>query len=166
MKTGIFYGSSTGTTARIAKILANKLNVSEKDVHDVSKTLPSTVDDYDVLILGTPTYGNGELQPSWYDFVSALEVMNLKGKKIALFGLGDQRMSDTFCDGVGVLYDRLKTTGAEFIGAFNTFPYEFDKSKAVPVEGGGAIGLLLDEMNHREATERRINEWIETLSIK
>ena len=36
-KTGIFYGSTTGTTESVAGMIAGKLGVSSADVHDVSK---------------------------------------------------------------------------------------------------------------------------------
>ena len=44
MKTiGIFYGSSTGTTEGIAKRIAEKLGVEDKDIHDVSNASPADV---------------------------------------------------------------------------------------------------------------------------
>lgn len=163
MKTGIFYGSTTGTTAEVANSIAKTLGVDSADIHDVAKTAPSAVGAYDFLILGTPTYGSGELQDDWSDFVAGLEVLSLKGKRVALFGLGDETMADTFCDAVGILHDRIKGTGATIVGAFDTFPYKFDRSAAVPVEGAGAVGLLLDEVNHPEATDGRIARWVEIL---
>lgn len=163
MKTGIFYGTTTGTTAAVAKYIAKVMNVADADVHDIAKTAPSKVADYDLLIFGSPTYGSGELQDDWYGFLDGIEVMNLSGKKIAIFGLGDESMSDTFCGAVGEIYERVKSTGATIVGNFNTFPYEFDSSSAVPVEGAGAVGLLLDEVNHPEASEKRIEEWVKTL---
>ena len=164
MKTGIFYGTTTGTTAEAANHIAKALNVSKEDIHDVAKTAPSAIGAYDLLIFGSPTYGAGELQDDWYDFLAGVEAMNLKGKRVAVFGLGDESMSNTFCNAVGIIYNRVKKTGAEMTGAFNTFPYEFDSSEAVPVEGAGAVGLLIDEVNHPEATDGRIAEWIKTLS--
>lgn len=163
MKTGIFYGSTTGTTAAVAEKIAEQMKVEKADIHDVAKTAPSAVGDYDMLIFGSPTYGSGELQDDWYDFLSGLEVLDLKGKKIAIFGLGDESMTDTFCNAVGIIYNRVKGTGAEIVGEYNTFPYEFDRSEAVPVEGAGAVGLLIDEVNHPEETERRILEWCEKI---
>lgn len=160
MKTGIFYGSTTGTTAAVANRIGEALGVGSSDIHDVAKTSPSEVGEYDFLILGSPTYGSGELQDDWYDFLSGIEVLDLRGKKVAVFGLGDESMADTFCNAVGIIYKRVKETGAEMVGSFNTFPYEFDSSEAVPVEGAGAVGLLIDEVNHPDDTERRIAEWV------
>ena len=114
-KFGIFYGSSTGTTEQIAKRIGQLLGVDEADIHDVANTAPDKVNDYDVLILGTSTWGSGDLEDDWYDFLDGLQALDLKGKKAALFGCGDETMSDTFCSGVGELYERLKPTGIEFI---------------------------------------------------
>lgn len=74
--------------------------------------------DYEVLLLGSSTWGSGELQDDWYDFLTGLEALDLKGKKIAIFGLGDESMSDTFCNAVGIIYKSLQPTGATFIGRY------------------------------------------------
>ena len=55
-KIGIFYGSMTGTTQQVAEGIAKLLGVAEADVHDVGKTAPSAVSDYDILVLGTSTW--------------------------------------------------------------------------------------------------------------
>ncbi|MDE6114206.1 flavodoxin [Barnesiella sp. WM24] len=157
-KIGIFYGSSTGMTAEVAQEIAKKLGVADGDVHDVAKSSPSDVAPYDVLILGSSTWGAGELQDDWYDFLDGLEVLELKGKKIALFGCGDESMSDTFCGALGELYNRLQKTGAGFVGYFNAEGYDFDESPAFI--DGVYVGLLLDNVNKEELTENRLNEWV------
>ena len=96
MKTGIFYGSATGTTAQIAEKIGKLLNVDSADIHDVANTAPSEVGKYDVLIMGSSTWGDGELEDDWYDFIAGVEALDLKGKKVALFGCGDESMTDTF----------------------------------------------------------------------
>ena len=156
-KTGIFFGSSTGSTEDVAHRLAKKMNIEDKDVHDVAKSKPSDVADYEVLLLGTSTWGSGDLQDDWYDFLDGLEVLDLKDKYIALFGCGDESMSDTFCGAIGVLYERLQKTGAKFIAPFEAAEYTFDESPAYI--DGQFVGLLLDEMNRPEITDNRINEW-------
>ncbi len=55
MKYGIFYGSQTGTTAGIAKKIADALGVADTDVHNVADTAPDKLGDYDVVVLGTST---------------------------------------------------------------------------------------------------------------
>ena len=68
-KTGIFYGSTTGTTESVAGRIADVLGISSADVHDVSKLTAELVSGYEVLLLGTSTGGDGELQDDWYDGV-------------------------------------------------------------------------------------------------
>lgn len=158
-KIGVYYGSTTGTTEAIAERIAKLLGVDDKDVHSVSDTAPSSVADYDVLVLGTSTWGSGELEDSWYDFAAALEEMDLEGKDIALFGCGDETMADTFCSAVGTLYDRLQGTKARFIAPYDVIGYSFEHSDAIKPDHVDAVGLLIDEVNHPELTETRLRGW-------
>ncbi len=157
-KIGIFYGSTTGTTEKIANKIAEILNIEDKDVRDVATSSPSDLAAYDLIIIGTSTWGNGALQEDWYDFVDGAEALDLKGKTIALFGCGDVTMSETFCSAVGKLYKDFKETGADFVGAYDTDGYDFKHSEAVV--DGKAVGLLLDEVNHPELTDFRLRGWI------
>lgn len=81
-KIGIFYGSSTGTTQGIAETIASKLGVPASDVIDVSKMNADMVKEYEVLLLGTSTWGDGELQDDWYDGVKVLKESDLKEKQL------------------------------------------------------------------------------------
>lgn len=160
-RTGIFYGTTTGNTAEVANYIAKCLDVKSVDVHDVSTTAPSAVGDYDLLILGSSTCGSGRMQDDMANFIDGLEALDLEGKKIALFGCGDETMSDTFCNAVGELYGRLQKTGAMFIGAFNTAGYDYNVTKAEV--NGIIVGLLIDNMNHSDMTEKRVKEWCDEL---
>ena len=84
-------------------------------------------------------------------------------KEIAIFGCGDENMSDSFCNAVGIIYRRLLQTGAKFIGDFSTSGYSFEESKAKE-SSGMAVGLLIDETNHPELTRRKISEWCDELN--
>lgn len=160
-KIGIFYGSNTGYTAGVAGKLAEKLGVAATDVNDVANTEPSKLGDYDVLLLGTSTWGAGDMQDNWEDFINGAESLYLKGKKIAVFGCGDESMTDTFCSGVGKLYDRMQKTGADFIGAFNAEGYDFNESEAY--KDGQTVDLILDEVNHPELSDDKIDAWVEEI---
>ena len=108
-KIGVFYGSTTGTTEDLARRIAEKLDVPSADVFDVSKLTEALVYEYDVLVLGSSTWGAGELQDDWYDGVKVLKKCDLSHKSVALFGCGDSdSYSDTFCDAIGILYEDLK----------------------------------------------------------
>ena len=116
------------------------------------------VDCHQNLVLGTSTWGAGELQDDWYDGLKVLQQANLSGKTIALFGCGDcQSYSDTFVGGIGELYNGIKQSGAHFIGEVDTDGYSFDDSEAV-VEGK-FIGLPLDDVNEDDKTDARIDAW-------
>ncbi len=163
-KIGIFYGSTTGITAEAAQDIAKELGVDVKDMHNVAKSSPDEVADYDVLLLGSSTWGSGDLQDDWYDFLDGLESLDLSGKTIALFGCGDETMSDTFCGAVGEIYNRLQKTGAKFIGSFDASVYDFDETPAFV--DGVYVGLLLDNVNKEELSSERIKQWTKQLKVE
>ena len=87
---------------------------------------------------------------------------DLSHKFVALFGCGDSdSYSDTFCDGIGILYEDLKDTGCTFIGITDTAGYTFDAS--VAVVNGKFVGLPIDEVNEDSQTDQRIDQWVEGL---
>ena len=161
-KTGVFYGSTTGTTESVANLIAEKLGIASADVHDVSKMNADMVGAYEALILGTSTWGDGELQDDWYDGIKVLKGMDLKDKVIALFGCGDsESYGDTFCDGMGILYEDLKDSGCHFVGAVPDTDYTYNSS--VSVFDGNFVGLAIDEMNESDKTEERVSSWTDKL---
>ena len=87
--TGIFFGSTMGTTEAVAADIAKQLGVADADVHNVADTPAGEVQKYDLLVLGSSTWGAGELQDDWYGFLDQLKAQDLSGKKVALFGCGD-----------------------------------------------------------------------------
>ena len=93
-KTVIVYGSSTGTCQSIAETIASKLGAETVDVANLDE---QTIKDNDNLILGTSTWGAGELQDDWYNGITILKRVGLSGKTVAIFGCGDsESYSDTF----------------------------------------------------------------------
>lgn len=160
-KYGIFYGSVSGTTADVARRIARQFGVGDEDIHDVGTTAPDKLGDYEVLILGSSTHGNGELAADWYDFADGAAALDLKGHRIALFGCGDASMEDTFCDAVEDLYERFKDTGAIFIGEYPADCYNYRHSSAQ--DGATMRGLCLDEVNSPQLTDSRIADWTEQI---
>lgn len=111
MKTTIvIYGSSTGSCQSIAETIASKLGVEAVDVANIDD---ATIASHENLILGTSTWGAGEMQDDWYDGVKTLKSAGLAGKTVALFGCGDsESYPDTFCGGMKELYDAAVEAGA------------------------------------------------------
>ncbi|MDH6311879.1 flavodoxin I [Parabacteroides sp. PFB2-10] len=161
-KTAIFYGSSSGTTEDIAGRMAGQLGIDSSDVYNVGEASVDDAAAYDVLILGSSTWGVGDLQDDWEGFLPKLKKADLSGKAVAIFGVGDSSSySDSFCDAVGVIYKELQGTGATFCGAVSSEGYSFDDS--VALEGDKFVGLPLDEDNEGNETDGRISRWIEQL---
>ena len=160
-KTAI-YGSTTGTTEDIAGRIASKLNIAQGDIYEISKVTADTVAGYDTLLLGSSTWGSGDLQDDWYDGIETLKGADLAGKKIALFGCGDSSSySDTFCSALGTIYNDLKDSGATFVGSVDPSDYTFDGSDAVV--DGQFVGLPIDEVNESDKTDERISNWVASL---
>jgi len=155
----VIYGSSTGTCEALAETIAKKLDCEALNVQDLTEEI---VRNNQNLILGTSTWGAGEMQDDWYDGLKVLQSADLSGKTIAFFGCGDcSTYSDTFVGGIGELYNGIKDSGAHFIGSVETEGYTFDDSEALV--DGKFIGLPLDEINEDHLTDSRINAWIEQL---
>lgn len=157
-KTGIFYGSTTGTTESVARLIADKLGIAPADVHEVTQLNTALAESYEALILGTSTWGDGELQDDWYDGLKVLQGANLSGKTVALFGCGDsESYSDTFCDAMGLLYEGLKDSGCAFVGAVDDSDYTY--SASVAANDGKFVGLALDDVNESDRTDDRVSAW-------
>ncbi len=156
--TAIFYGSTTGTCEDLANRIAQALGVS--NVQSADKLTTDAINANDVLVLGSSTWGDGELQDDWYDALETLKGAQLAGKVIALFGCGDSSSySTTFCDAMGVIHDAIKDSGAQFIGQVDSSDYSFDTSAAVA--DGKFVGLALDDVNESDKTDSRIAAWAE-----
>ncbi len=159
-KTIVIFGSSTGTCEAIAEKIGSRLGAEVLNVQDLTADV---VDANDNLILGTSTWGAGELQDDWYDGINVLKSADLSSKTIALFGCGDcESYGDTFVGGIGELYDAIKNSGANFVGAVSTDGYTFDDSAAVV--DGQFVGLPLADVNEDDKTDGRIDAWIAQIS--
>ena len=77
-KIGIFYGSSTGSTSEVAQRLAKALG-AEANVYDVAGADAADAAAFDVLLLGSSTWGIGDLQDDWEDFLPKLAEQDLSG---------------------------------------------------------------------------------------
>ena len=77
--TGIFFGSDTGNTENIAKMIQKQLGKDVADVHDIAKSSKEDLEGYDILLLGIPTWYYGEAQCDWDDFFPTLEDIDFNG---------------------------------------------------------------------------------------
>ena len=143
--TGIFFGSTTGTTESVAARIAERLGVAQADVHNVAAASVEDVKKYDLLLLGSSTWGSGELQDDWPGFLDKLGKEDLSGRRVALFGCGDAGIySDTFCDAMAEIRDGLASTGCG----------------SRLCQDGEAIGWAVDDSASDAENQMRMELWI------
>jgi flavodoxin long chain len=108
----IFYGSSTGNTQEAAEKIQQELGDFVHHVADVVDSEPSDLESYDILLLGVSTWNIGEMQEDWDSFIPNMSGLDLSGKKIAFFAMGDQAgYPDNFLDAMGQLWKAVKELG-------------------------------------------------------
>ena len=166
-KIGIFFGTDTGRTRLVAKQIAKKLGEAAAVPLNIGRTTLADFLAYEALIVGSPTLGDGMLpgestglsQPSWEEFLPQLAGSDLTGKRIAIFGLGDQKKyAEEFVDAIGLLHEAFADLGATLVGRWPTEGYEFKASRAV--DGDDFLGLALDQHHQALLTESRIDAWL------
>ena len=157
MATAIFFASSTGNSEEIANKISAELNNIE--IFDLAGTKIEKINEYDKVILGGSTWGDGELNDDWEDAWGDFCKLDLSNKTIALFGLGDQESySDEFCSALGIIYEQINKSGAKIVGFTSTDGYYHDASKAQIDDK--FVGLIIDEDNQSDLTDERINNWV------
>lgn len=174
---GIFFGTDTGRTRLIAKQIARKLEArrpgSAAAPVNIGRCTLAEFLAYDALILGTSTLGEGQLpglsvglaQPSWEEFLPQLAGLDLAGKTVALYGLGDQqKYPGEFVDAIGLLHAALSAGGARLVGRWPTAGYAFSASLAV--DGDHFLGLALDQINQPALTDERLERWLAQLAAE
>jgi len=162
---GLIYGTEGSTTKEVAKRISKMIGVEHVNIDDVEDAEDLAM--YDALIVGTPTHNTlaDEYRSGvgWDDIIDDIKKLDMSGKMVACFGLGDSACyGDGFCDAMEELHRTFKATGATMVGYVDTSEYEYDESKSEI--DGQFIGLPLDEMNEDDMTEDRLKAWL--LQIK
>ncbi|WP_461641915.1 flavodoxin [Labilibaculum euxinus] len=166
-KIGLFYGPEGGNVERVAKLLAEKIGSDRIVVHKVKDCEAEDVTQYSNIIMGISTLGKHTWSSDnsgndWDIFFPKLNGLNLKGKKVALFGLGDHiAYADFFVDSMGDLADSIILTGAEIVGQVSDEGYEFGDSRAFREDK--FVGLPLDEDFEDDLTEERVENWVKLI---
>ncbi len=170
-KIALYFGTDTGRTRRIAKLIAQKLGDKALAPVNIGRTSVEDFLAHDTLILGTPTYGEGALpglstglaQESWEEFLPRLQGRDMRGKTVALFGLGDQdKYANEFVDAMLLIYDAVVDCGARVVGTWPAEGYSFKASQALI--GNHFVGLALDQINQAALSESRIDAWLAQLA--
>lgn len=162
MKIGLFYSfNAIKTHQQAAKILKSFGEGLIEEI-DAMTANPADLLKYDNLILGVPTWFDGELPSYWDELLPGMSKEAFAGKRVALFGGGDQKgYPENFVDGLGLMAAFLESRGAKIVGFTSTEGYTFERSKAV--RGNQFVGLALDIENQHGLTTERIENWVKQL---
>lgn len=161
-KTAIIYSFNTKKTGKVAERIREYFNDDQVEMVNAELINEELFLSFDQIIMGVATWFDGELPNFWDEFVPALEDMDLSGKKIALFGLGDQKgYPENFLDGLGVMAEILEEQGAKLVGFTSTEGYEFESSRAL--RDDHFAGLAIDYENQGSMNKERIGAWVDQL---
>lgn len=157
---GLFYGSSTCYTEMAGEKIRTVIGKERVDFFNIADTPIVHTQFYDYLIFGIPTWDYGELQEDWEEIWDELDVLDFSGKKIAIYGLGDQiGYPEWFLDAMGYLHSKLVHRGAMPCGYWPRAGYEFEASKALTPDENYFVGLALDDENEFQLSDARIQQW-------
>ncbi|NCO00537.1 MAG: flavodoxin [Epsilonproteobacteria bacterium] len=160
-KIGIFVGSSGGVTLSAAEALAElfddaELINMEEDYDDLEQ-----FDAFDVLLIGSSTWGQGDVQRDWVDPLYEMqnEEPDYSGKKVAFFGAGDQKSHpEEFVTALGKMKEIFSKLGADTeFGYTSTEGYSYKYSAAE--KDGKFCGLAIDDINQEDLSDERIQAW-------
>lgn len=160
-KIGLIYSFNTNKTSQAARKIGEEFGPHIEQVNAETITEKKFLS-YDNLILGVPTWFDGELPNYWDEFIPALEDLDLSGKTVAIFGNGNQKgYPENFVDGVGIMADLIESRGARLIGFTPVKGYAFESSRAL--RGEQFAGLALDFENQAPQINAKIKSWVEQL---
>ena len=158
------FGTVSGKTEDIAGEIAAGLGAEAQDFGEIGGA--EDLLEFDSLVVGAPTWHTGadtdRSGTPLDDLYDEIDGLDLSGKKVAVFGLGDsQSYSDNFCDAIEEIHNHFQGAGAEMVGYVSTDGYTYDDSKSVV--DGKFLGLPIDEDSESDMSADRYNAWVEQL---
>ena len=168
-KTVILYWPEGGSVDKSAHKILAAIKPENADIFNLEEIDINLFDNYSCIIAGGSTVGAETWEEvsgnnHWTLFRNKCKEnkISLEGKKIAVFGLGDQiRYPHQFVNDMYEIYHTFTQLNATPTGKWPTKGYRFSSSKAVI--DGMFVGLPLDDTNESDKTEKRIDLWIKEL---
>ncbi|XOQ15256.1 MAG: flavodoxin [Shouchella clausii] len=113
MRVLIVFASMSGNTEDMAELIKAELatNGVEMDMEEMDGYNASELLNYDGVLIGSYTWGDGDLPYEAEDFAEELAELDLTGVIAAVFGSGD-RVYPAFCEAVHTFESILKNGGA------------------------------------------------------
>tara|TARA_B100000780_G_C21114287_1_gene450632 strand:- start:430 stop:930 length:501 start_codon:yes stop_codon:yes gene_type:complete len=158
----LIYGTETGFTHQIGEDIIRHLN---PEIHHLIKVDETEETDWkaDLLILGAPTWFDGEMSDDWNDFYNSFKEIDFTGQTVAIYGLGDQvGYGKNFVDGLGLLARPVLEAGGRVIGYTSTDGFNFEESNGL-VNDNTFYGMAIDEDNEPTKSPWRIMDWVKQL---
>ncbi len=137
MNAKVIFGSTTGMTEVVAGKIAQALGCEAVNINAAD----TAAFDAELLVLGSSTWGVGDLQDDWAAKLDEVKG-NFAGKKVAVFGLGDSiGFADSYCVAAETIANAAKDAGATLVGEV----------------------LKLDDTNEADQTDGKIAAWVDTI---
>ncbi len=114
----IIYGTTGGNTQLVCQKLQEEFEKLNFKVTLLRAELAKPADllSGDILILASPTYGHGLLEPHFAKFLPMAEELDLQNKKCAVVALGDPKYDlDYFLESEKILTNFLQSHGGNIV---------------------------------------------------
>ncbi len=151
---GLFFGSDTGNTEAVAKMIQKQLGKQLVQVQDIAKAAKK-ISITSITLLGIPTWYYGEAQCDWDDFFPELEAIDFSTKTCCYLWLATRRLRRClFCDAMGTIRDIVEAKAVLSTGLHINWLLRIRASKGL-VEGDDSqfVGLCIDEDRQPELTD-------------
>lgn len=170
MKAALIYWPKGGSVEKATERIYNRFHLTfglPMDRFELGDVTPEKLAGYDLFFVGGSTVGADSWQDAyagekWGPFNTNVKENYpdlFKGKKVALYGLGDQILyPEDFVNDMALLKKRFEELGAVIIGSYFDSNYEFSDSAAF--DGESFVGLALDEVNQDDLSETRVENWL------
>lgn len=112
----LVYASMSGNTEAMADLIEKGLleGGAEVDRYEAMDIDAALFDEYEHIILGAYTWGDGDLPDEFLDLYDDMEDLDFSGRTFAVFGSGDTSY-EHFCGAVDILEEKIKELGGEII---------------------------------------------------
>lgn len=110
------YASLTGNTEEMAEAIADGIRAEglELVAKEVIDAVAAELENYDGILLGAYTWGDGDLPDEFLDFYDGMDNLSLTGRKAAVFGSCDSSYPE-YGAAVDTLMGKLRELGAEVV---------------------------------------------------
>lgn len=153
-KVAIVYSSVTGNTAELAGMLLECAQTGWTDVRvfDPREFCREKIGDFDVVLVGTYTWGSGEIPHDMQRVYRHFESADCKSVVTAVFGTGDSFFAE-FCGAVNRFRDMLfEQTQLAAVLKVELSPQEQDWIRCEKFVEAVARRLVPDRIKQRQAT--------------